>query len=80
MTSALTLPLQDLRTVPRFCSTLSPLQGLTWRPLPNPWRVSSGTELDNETNQDSRPPMFFLTAVARNLAIARFLCEYSGPF
>ena len=24
--------------------------------------------------------MFFLTAVTRNLAIARFLCEYSGPF
>ena len=24
--------------------------------------------------------MFILTAVTRNLAIARFLCEYSGPF
>ena len=49
-------------------------------PSQSPWRVSSGTELDNETNQDSKPPMFFLTAVTRNLAIARFLCEYSGPF
>ena len=49
-------------------------------PVSNPWRVSSGTELDNETNQESKPPMFFLTAVTRNLAIARFLCEYSGPF
>ena len=36
-----------------------PPKGLTWRPLPNPWRASSGTELDNETNQDSKPPMFF---------------------
>ena len=45
-----------------------------------PWRVSLGTELNNETNQDSKPPMFFLTAVTRNLATARFLCEYSGPF
>ena len=45
-----------------------------------PWRISSGTKLDNETSQDSKPPMFFLTAVTRILAIARFLCEYSGPF
>ena len=44
-------------------------------PSQSPWWVSSGTELDNETNQDSKPPMFFLTAVTRNLAIARFLCE-----
>ena len=57
-----------------------PPQGLTWRPLSNPWRVGSGTELGNETNQDSKPPMFFLTAGTRNLAIASFLCEYSGPF
>ena len=27
--------------------------------LSNPWRVSSGTELDTETNQDSKSPMFF---------------------
>ena len=57
-----------------------PPKGFTWRPLSNPWRVSWGTELDNEINQDSKPPMFFLTAVTRNLAIARFLCEYSCPF
>ena len=44
-------------------------------PSQSPWWVSSGTELDNETNQDSKPPMFLLTAVTRNLAIARFLCE-----
>ena len=44
-------------------------------PPQSPWRVSSGTELDNETNQDSKPAMFFLTTVTRNLAIARFLCE-----
>ena len=57
-----------------------PPKGLIWSPLPNPWRASSGTELDNGTNQDSKPPTFFLTAVTRNLAIARFLCENSGPF
>ena len=42
--------------------------------------LSLANGLDNETNQDSKPPMFFLTAVTRNLAIARFLWEYSGPF
>ena len=77
---ALPLPKQQQRTVPRFCSTLPAPQGLTWRPLPIPWRVNSETEFDNETNQDSKPPMFILTAVTRNLAFARFLCEYSGPF
>ena len=50
---------------------------MTWRPLSNPWRVSS---VDNKTIQDSKPPMFFLTAVTRKLAIASFLCGYSGPF
>ena len=45
-----------------------------------PWRISAGTELDNETNQDSKPPMFFPTTVTRNLAIARVLCEYSDMF
>ena len=49
-------------------------------PDQDPWRVSSGAELANETNQDSKPPMFFLTAVTRKLAIPSFLCEYSGPF
>ena len=57
-----------------------PPYGLTWRPLSNPRQVSSGTELDNQTNQDSKPPMIFLTAETRNLAIARSLCQYSGPF
>ena len=49
-------------------------------PVSNPWRVSSGTEHDNKTNQESKPPMCFVTSVTRTLAIARFLCEYSGPF
>ena len=43
-------------------------------------QISSGTELDDETNQDSKPPMKILTTITRNLAITRFLCEYSGPF
>ena len=46
----------------------------------NAFEAPSGTELNNETNQDSKSPMFFLTAVTRNLAIVGFLCEYSGPF
>ena len=56
------------------------LKGYTWRPLPTPWQVNSGTEPNDETNQDSKPPMKILTAATRNLGISRFLCEYSGPF
>ena len=59
----------------------NPRYGLTCRPLPTLWQVSSGTELDDETKQGGKPPVKILTAVTRNLAIAaRFLCEYSGPF
>ena len=72
--------LMQSKTNGRYHAFAAPSPSRDWPGLFNPRRVSSGTELDNETNQDSKPPMFFLTAVTRNLAIARFLCEYSGPF
>ena len=83
MMSALTLQEQDQWTISRFYSPPppNPRYGLTCRPLPTLWQVSSGTELDDETKQGGKPPVKILTAVTRNLAIAaRFLCEYSGPF
>ena len=44
------------------------------KPFPTPWQVSSGTELDDDINQDSKPPMEIITTVTG------FLCEYSGLF
>ena len=44
------------------------------QPFPTPWQVSSGTELDDDINQDSKPPMEIITTVTG------FLCEYSGLF
>ena len=44
------------------------------QPFPTPWQVSSGTELDDDINQDSKPHMEIITTVTG------FLCEYSGLF
>ena len=47
--------------------------GLTWRPLSNPWRVSSGTELDNETKQD-RPESWLSPAFCANIHVHFEVC------
>ena len=58
-----------------------PPQGLTWRPLLNSWRVSSGTELDNKTKQDSKSPMFIRgTAVTRNWPVLRYVFKNSAKY
>ena len=64
-----------------FAAPPPPPQGLTWRPLLNSWRVSSGTELDNKTKQDSKPPMFIRgTAVTRNWPVLRYVFKNSAKY
>ena len=49
-------------------------------PFPTHGGLAWELSLTMRPTRTASPPMFFLTAVTRNLAIARFLCEYSGPF
>ena len=56
----------------------SPTRDWHGGPFPTPLRhFSPGTELDDETNQDSKPPMKILPAVTRNLVIVWFPCEFA---
>ena len=49
-------------------------------PFPTHGELAQGLSLTMRPTRTASPLCFFLTAVTRNLAIARFLCENSGPF
>ena len=58
----------------------SPTRDLHGGPFPTHGELTQGLTLIMRPTRTAIPLMFFLTAVTRNLAIARFLCKYSGPF
>ena len=49
-------------------------------PFPTHGQLAQGLSLTMRPTRTASPLCFFLTAATRNLAIASFLFEYSGPF
>ena len=65
---------------PAFAAPFPPPRDLHGGPFPTHGELAQGLTLTMRPTRTASPLTFFLTAVTKNLAIARFLCEYSGPF
>ena len=73
--------LSQSKTNGRYHAFAAPSRARDWHggPFPTHGGLAQGLSLTMRPTRTASPYVF-LTAVTRNLAIARFLCEYSGPF
>ena len=74
--------LSQSKTYGRYQDFAAPSPPRDWHggPFPTHGELAQGLSLTMGLTRTASPLRFFLTAVTRNLAIARFLCENSGPF
>ena len=74
--------LSQSKTNGRYHAFAAPSPPSDWHggPFPTHGELAQGLSLTMRPTRTASPLCFFLTAVTRNLAIARLMCEYSGPF